>query len=391
MPCCVIHQRAENGAACSDRRLEPLVCSDPAGGPYAFNLVCMTAPSQARWLLENGLDPLCERYTLTAWPWETQQWPQAWLPLLEVADELWPSSAFTAAALQVPADSAVLPLQVMPMAAEVSDPDRFCTPAARQIARNLHGLPQGAVLFGYGFDLNSTAIRKNPMGALEAFQLAFPLPHLPATFGREINNHPLSNQVALMIKSFPPQAESAEWHWLQLRAAEDPRIHLVAATLERDELLALYGCCDVFLSLHRSEGFGRGMAEALQLGLDVIATAYGGNTDFCSGPLAHPVRCYEVPIPRGAYPCADGHVWGEPDLDHAAQLMRQVATRRLAMAADPQAALPDPCRDPAVLSAYRQRFSFAAAGARYCARLEVLWAQRQELAGRLKWRADTPV
>jgi glycosyltransferase involved in cell wall biosynthesis len=46
----------------------------------------------------------------------------------------------------------------------------------------------------------------------------------------------------------------------------------------------------VFLSLQRSEGFGRGMAEALQLGVDVITTAYGGNTDFCTGPLAHPVR-----------------------------------------------------------------------------------------------------
>ncbi|PSJ05119.1 glycosyltransferase [Cyanobium sp. To12R1] len=60
--------------------------------------------------------------------------------------------------------------------------------------------------------------------------------------------------------------------------------------LPPDKLLALYGCCNVFLSLHRSEGFGRGMAEALQLGVDVITMAYGGNTDFCTGPLAHPVR-----------------------------------------------------------------------------------------------------
>jgi hypothetical protein len=390
VPCCVIHHPASNGAACSDRSLEPLLCHDPAGGPYAFNLVCMAAPIQARWLLQAGLNPLRERYTLTAWPWETQQWPKAWLPLLEVVDEIWPSSAFTAAALQEPAATAALHLQVMPMAAEVPDPDRFCDPSARQAVRALHGLPQEAVLFGYGFDLNSTAIRKNPMGALEAFQLAFPLPHLPATFGREINNHPLSNQVALMIKSFPPQAESAAWHWLQLRAAEDPRIHLIAANLERDELLALYGCCDVFLSLHRSEGFGRGMAEALQLGVDVIATTYGGNTDFCTGPLAHPVRCQEVPIPRGSYHCADGHVWGEPDLDHAAELMQQVAARRLALANDHEAAAADPSRDPSVLAAYRQRFSWAAAGARYRARLEELWAQRQELAERLKWWTDRP-
>ena len=389
VPCCVLHHPASNGATCSDRSLEPLLCHDPTGGPYAFNLICMAAPIQARWLLQAGLEPLRERYTLTSWPWETQQWPKAWLPLLEVADELWPSSAFTAAALQEPAAAAALPLQVMPMAAEVPDPDRFCSPSARQAARARHGLPQEAVLFGYGFDLNSTAIRKNPMGALEAFQLAFPLPHLPATFGREINHHPLSNQVALMIKSFPPQAESAEWHWLQLRAAEDPRIHLVVANLERDEILALYGCCDVFLSLHRSEGFGRGMAEALQLGVDVIATAYGGNTDFCTGPLAHPVRCQEVPIPRGAYPCADGHVWGEPDLDHAAELMQQVAARRLALVLDHEAAAADPSRDPSVLAAYRQRFSWAAAGARYRARLEELWGQRRELGERLKWRVES--
>ena len=143
---------------------------------------------------------------------------------------------------------------------------------------------------GRGASTRPSSPQVMPMAALEAFQLAFPLPELPACFGREVTSHPLSQQVALLIKSFPPRGFHPEWHWLELRAAEDPRIHLVASNLERDELLALYGCCDVFLSLHRSEGFGRGMAEALQLGVDVIATEYGGNRDFCSGPHAHPVR-----------------------------------------------------------------------------------------------------
>ena len=133
------------------------------------------------------------------------------------------------------------------------------------------------------------------------------------------------------------------------------------------------------------------MAETRQLGLDVIATDYSGNNDFYTRPLAHPVRCQEVPIPRGSYPCADGHVWGEPDLDHAAELMQQAAARRLALANDHEAAATDPSRDPSVLAADRQRFSWAAAGARCRAQLEELWGQRRELAGRLKWRADTPV
>ena len=130
----------------------------------------------------------------------------------------------------------------------------------------------------------------------------------------------------MLIKTFHPQCFCAEWEWLHARAAEDPRITLIAESLPRDDLLSLYGCCDVFLSLHRSEGFGRGIAEALQMGLDVIATDFGG-TDFCTGPLTHPVGGGS-PYSSGSYKYADGHSWAEPDVDHAAELCRQVATSR---------------------------------------------------------------
>ena len=328
VPCCVIHHPAANGAACTDRTLEPLISSDPLGGPYAFNFVCMAAPIYARWLLQGGYEHLRDRYTISNWPWETQQWPYDWIPLLDVVDELWPSSHFTAEALAGPAKEAGVPMHVMSMAAELIQPDRFCNQEARIANRVRFGLPTDAVLFGYGFDLNSTAIRKNPMGALEVFQQAFPLPNLPTSFGRHPNSHPLSNQVSLLIKTFPITNFCAEWEWLQARAAEDPRIVLIAENLPRDELLALYGCCDVFLSLHRSEGFGRGMAEAFQLGVNVIATDFGGNKDFCTGPLSHPVRWRKAPIPRGNYPYAEGHFWAEPDLMHAAELCQQDAHQK---------------------------------------------------------------
>ncbi len=83
-------------------------------------------------------------------------------------------------------------MQVMPMAAEIADPDCFCNPAARIATCLRHGLPAETELFGYGFDLNSTAIRKNLMGAFEAFQRAFPEPHLPASFSRTSASHHLS-------------------------------------------------------------------------------------------------------------------------------------------------------------------------------------------------------
>ncbi len=102
------------------------------------------------------------------------------------------------------------------------------------------------------------------------------------------------------------------------------------------------------------------MAEALQLGVDVIATDFGGNTDFCTGPLSHPVRWRKAPIPRGSYPYADGHSWAEPDLDHAAELCREVAVRRLEICTDLKSL--NPSRNALVLSEYRNRFYFAEVG-----------------------------
>lgn len=388
VPCCVIYHPAANGAICSERCLEPLLCTDPSGGPYAFNLVCMAAPIHARWLRHFGLAPLRERYTITSWPWETMMWPDPWNPLLQVADELWPSSSFTAAAFSRPAAEASLPLRIMPMAAEIPNPDRFTNISSRLSARVRHDLPLDAILFAYSFDFNSTAIRKNPMATLEAFQLAFPLPHLRATYGLECSHHALSDKVALMIKTFLPQSFTAEWHWLMARAAEDSRIHLVSECLEREELLSLYGCCDVFLSLHRSEGFGRGLAEALQLGLDVIATGFGGNVDFCLGDLAHLVRCRPLPIPHSAYPFADGQVWAEPDLNHAAELCCAVAERRLSLQSVSGNIVRDPSSDLRVLTSYRRDFSTEAAGLRYRSRLDELWACRNVIDQRLRWRLD---
>ena len=367
VPFCVIDHPAANGSARSDPSLAAHLHPNPEGGPYAFNLVCMTAPVEARWLLQVGLDGLRERYTIAAWPWETQQWPDPWRPVLHVADELWPSSRFTSKALESYAGPE-RPLRLMPMAAEIRQPERFTAAAMRAHTRELHGLPIDAVIFGYGFDLNSTAARKNPMGALEAFQQAFP----PSSAG----------SVALMIKTFPPRKRTnAAFEWLRRRVADDPRITLIAASLDREELLALYGCCDVFLSLHRSEGFGRGIAEALQLGLDVIATDFGGNTDFCIGPLSHPVRYQPVPIPSNTYPCADGHLWAEPDLAHAICLMRQVAHERQSTLASLQPV--------STRQAYHQMFSAAQAGFRYRTRLEELWGRRDQIGSKLRWRAGS--
>mgnify|MGYP006280719173 CR=1 FL=1 len=90
------------------------------------------------------------------------------------------------------------------------------------------------------------------------------------------------------------------------------------------------GACDVYLSLHRSEGFGRTIAEAALLGLEIVATAFGGNVDFCHGDGFYMVPTTPWPIPPGIYPQATGHLWGDPDLEIATSFLRQaVSTPRI--------------------------------------------------------------
>jgi hypothetical protein len=107
----------------------------------------------------------------------------------------------------------------------------------------------------------------------------------------------------------------------------------------------------------------------------VIATDYGGNVDFCRGPLSHPVRYTSVPIPYGAYPSADGHSWAEPDLQHAVALMRQVAATRHQAGDRIQP-----------VDSYREVFSARSAGQRYRQRLARIWSQRQTLYPLLQQR-----
>jgi glycosyltransferase involved in cell wall biosynthesis len=341
-------------------------------GPYAFNLFCLTAEELARHLMERGQQQWLERWCIGYCPWELSRWPGPWRPLLGLVDELWASSRHTAAAMQeglaAPNRAAVDPAPSvqqlpLPVALEAGLQPPLAL-ARRQAIRRRHQLPADVVLFTFSFDLNSSIHRKNPLVALRAFQRAFPA------------DHPLADRVALLIKTHPPARPSPEWNRLKQEATADPRLHTLETTLPRLELLELYAACDAFVSLHRAEGFGRGLAEALLLGLDVIATDHGGNTDFCTGPLAQPVRHQLIPVLNGEYVYHRGQTWAQASTAHAAALMQQVAQRRLEQGLPSQE----------LVATYRERFDPAVCGARYRQRLETLWAQRDHLGAQLRWR-----
>lgn len=202
------------------------------------------------------------------------------------------------------------------MAVELGEVSDFGGKAA---ARQHFGLPsEKSYLFCFSFDLNSSIHRKNPQACVDAFLAAFPAQG-------EDGGEPAD--VGLVIKVHPPRQPHAAWDALKALAAQDRRIHIIEVTLSRPDLLALYACCDCFVSLHRAEGFGRGIAEALLLGRQVVVTGYSGNLDFCREPQAKLVAHLLQPVLASEYAWANEQVWAACVTDHAAQCMELAQAR----------------------------------------------------------------
>ena len=320
--------------------------------PYAFNLICMTAEENARIILELGLTLFSERYNIGYWPWELSKWPEEWRPLFGLVDEIWASSRHTYHSISAAISLEQKPiLNYLPLGVSAL---KSLSDEQKKSIRNTFKLPTSDFLAICSFDGRSSFLRKNPWGAIKSFQRAFPQQQ--------------KNKVSLVIKTLNASVDTDEWEKLRKTAQLDPRIHLIDASLSRDEIINLYGCCDVFLSLHRAEGFGRIIAESLLLGLDVIATNYSGNVDFCQGMNFHPVNYDLRPLPKGSYPYSNGQNWAEPSVDHAAELLLKIHQQQ-----------PEHIGTKNNLKVYQEKLSIDSVGRNYKARLLELWTQSQQL------------
>ena len=173
------------------------------------------------------------------------------------------------------------------------------------------GLDPDVFSFLYVFDANSSIIRKNPEGAIEAFARAF---------------RP-SDKVRLMIKASNAhrREHAAVLRRLQRQAsATGLDIRFLYGHMKRDELMGLLSAVDCYVSLHRAEGFGYTCAEAMFYQRPTIATRYSGNLDFMNDDNSLLVDCEECEVSEPDGPFLRGSVWAAPDLDHAASQMRRV-------------------------------------------------------------------
>jgi hypothetical protein len=221
-------------------------------------------------------------------------------------------------------------------------------------------LPADRFVFLFVFDYFSTVERKNPVGLIEAFQRAFEPDEGPWLMLKTIN------------AEFRPEARERLRHAIGGR--DD--ILLVDATIEETELAALYERADCYVSMHRAEGYGLTLAQAMVLGKPVIATDWSGNTDFMTPSNAYLVDYELGPVGPDAEHYPQEGVWAIPSVEHAAELMREVV-------ADPEAARARGARAQADVQA---TLSPEAVGGVARARLERI----ARTGSRSEWQAATP-
>ena len=290
----VLHDSGSAGSiANDDASLSADVASDL---PFDVTMFCFTGMSMVTSVLADAEFARRGRFSIGMWPWELPEWPSFWRHAYDHVDEIWAASRFTYDAYS---RSAPVPVRHLPMAV-VAD-------ASDGATRADFGLPADAFLFAFAFDGLSSIGRKNPAACIAAFRAAFP---------------DRDRAVGLVIKGL--RTDDAAWALLRAQAAGDDRIFFVTESLPRGRLLDLYRSVDALISLHRSEGFGRNIAEAMLLEKPVIVTGHSGNMDFTDHATAALVPARLVPLKDGDYPFGDGQTWAEPDVVTAARHMRRM-------------------------------------------------------------------
>ena len=250
------------------------------------------------------------RYHIATWYWELPMVPDAMIAQLHRIDEVWAPTNFVARTLRRYTN---IPIHIVPTVVRTMKPS-----GPIGDIRAKFNIPRSATVFLFTFDFNSTVGRKNPIGVINAFAKAFPSPS--------------SSNPILVLKSlnlnFDPTFERI------LRQAMDSIGGiLIDSYLSEHEISDLLCSCDVYVSLHRAEGFGLGMAEAMAIGKPVIGTGYSGNLDFMNtnnsclvGYSLRRITSADLAQNKGMSEIyQEGSLWAEPNLAQAADWMRILA------------------------------------------------------------------
>ena len=267
---------------------------------YNTNIFVCNGDAIAKLYMDLGEEFFSNRYNIHYGAWELRKYPNEWIPTLSLVDEYWAMSSFLQKSVS---DIATIPVVHMPYPIDFKQPNKY--------SRKHFNLPDDKFLFIFTFDMSSVMERKNPKAVIESFFKAFPK----------------EEGVGLVIKIMSRKdviSQEIELKNLITKIKLDKKIFIIDETLARDKMLDLIGVCDAYVSLHRAEGFGIGMAEAMKMQKPVIATDYSGNTDFTLRDNSCLVNYKLIPLKPLEYIYEEGKVWADPSVDEAAFYMKKL-------------------------------------------------------------------
>jgi glycosyltransferase involved in cell wall biosynthesis len=266
---------------------------------YPINCLCINPDMLYRLPTWLRYREWTKQYNVGYWFWELSNFPGSWHYATKLVDEIWVNTEYVAEAMR----KSGKPVYKIPFSVAFEQPSEHLT-------RKRLGLDESVFLFLFSYDVLSSSGRKNPDAVIDAFLEAFPKQE--------------NASVGLVIKSVNDSASPDVTTRLLDRIQHDGRITIINKLLTTDEMRGLISCCDCYVSLHRAEGLGLGMAEAMYLGKPVIATAYSGNMEFMNEKNSYPVPYKLIPVDPEDYSNAQGQLWADPDVSAAVRSMRHV-------------------------------------------------------------------
>jgi glycosyltransferase involved in cell wall biosynthesis len=281
----------------SHRKLDSTYTNFSADNPYPVNIVHVNGDMINNFISSVGIEYFKNKYNIGFWAWELPNFPKEWLPAFNLFNEIWTYSSYCVEAI-----APVSPIPVIKIMPCISLPQP-------SISKEALGLPFNKFIFLFIFDFYSVFERKNPAAVIEAFNRAF---------GKE------NEKVLLVLKFSNAKKFPDKLKQMKVLVEGFKNIKLIDGYLLKDELNALIDHSDCYVSLHRSEGFGLTIAEAMFYGKPVIATAYSSNTEFMNVSNSFPVKYSLSTLTEDYAHYKKGNVWAEPDIDHAAYLMQYV-------------------------------------------------------------------
>nr|WP_154984693.1 glycosyltransferase [Paenibacillus xylanexedens] len=265
---------------------------------YNINLFHVNAEQMIEIYSQYGNTIFKNRYNIGYWHWELPDFPDDWKESFNLVDEIWVPSTFVADSI---AQKSPVPVVKIPHSIEVNIRDMR--------ERAYFNLPQNAFLFLTMYDLKSFQERKNPMASIRAFQTAF---------------LPEDESVGLVVKVNGIGYAKEDLKELYNVIGGYRNIYVIEGTLTRNDTNALIFITDSYISLHRSEGFGLGLAEAMYLGKPAVGTGWSSNLDFMNHDNSCIVRHTLVNLKKDFGPYKAYQYWAEPDIEHASYYLRKL-------------------------------------------------------------------